>query len=134
MAGTKKRITKKDVAKLQAIVARDLLAGRIPFPDMAFLRRHPLVFVDAENVAGQMSLEGARVLPRASILAEAQSQDGVAYLHFQPPVVSGDEVELTLQGKLAAGSRTAGLSTVQVKYRKVGDRWERAGDPVSSSA
>lgn len=134
MAGTKKHITKKEIAKLQAIVARDLLAGRIPFPDIAFLQRQPLVFVDEENVAGKMSVKGARVLPRASILEEAQAQGEVAYLHFQPPVVRGDEVALTLQGKLAAKDRSAGLSTVQVTYRRVGDRWQRVSDPGLSSA
>jgi hypothetical protein len=59
----------------------------------------------------------------------------VAYLHFEPPQVSGEEITLTLKGKLVSRQgATAGLSGVQVKFREHLGKLEVVGDPAYFAA
>ena len=146
---SRSRVSKREIGELQKTLTKSVLTGEplpgstrsVVFPDAAFLDRHPSVYVDDENISGGMSLEGVpkpvRIVSRDAVAAKASSEGDWTYLHFQAPVVKGNEVQLTLQGRIAPhdpAQRTVGLSTIQVTFRKVADRWELVGDPVYSAA
>lgn len=137
----------KEIAKLQAMLVKSVLTGQpvpgstrtVNFPDAAFLHRQPTLIINDENVSGGLSLPGlskpARILSNQSITDEAKSYGDMTYLHFARPVVKGKTVQLTLHAKIALHDQgTAGLSTIQVTFRKVDDHWEVIGDPVYSAA
>jgi hypothetical protein len=135
------RVSQKEIGELQKRLAKLLLTGQLHFPDAAFLQRQPAVLIDDENVARSLSPGGLpkplRVLSRDTIQGEARAQGDLAYLHFQPPTVKGNEVQFTLQAKIAprdGAQRTMGLSTVQVTFRRVGKRWDLVGQPVLSAS
>ena len=125
-----------------ALLGEALPGGRGPtrLADLHFILRHPHVCLSEDNLAGKPSAEGLpkplRVMSRDELKKEAAAQGDLAYLQFRPaePVEGG--VRLTLEGKLATGDgrQTAGLSSVQVKFRKVGDGWETFGDPVAMAS
>ena len=136
------RATAPEVRKLQVLLLKSILTGEplpgglpVTFPDIAFVKREPVLYVDDENVQGALSLSGARKVSAEEIREKAETQGEVTYFHFDPPRVSGDEVTLTVHGKIASHKQgTAGLSTVQVKFRKTKDGWEAVGPPTYSAA
>lgn len=135
------------IHELQAMLMRSVLTGQplpgsdrpVSFPDRAFIDRQSVVYLEDENLEGDLSLEElsreVRVESRDAIRAQAQSQGEVAYLHFEPPQVSGEEITLTLKGKLVSRQgATAGLSGVQVKFREHLGKLEVVGDPAYFAA
>lgn len=133
------------VRELQQLVLESILTGQplpgggpVSFPDQAFLDRQAAVFIEDANVKGKLSVGGSkpvRVVSADAIQKEAESAGELTYLRFDPPRIAGEEVSLTLHGKIAAGNaRTAGLSTVEVKFRRTADGWEVVDNPTYSAA
>ena len=128
-----------------AITGRNLPGGNRPvqFPDLAFITRQPAIFVLDENLAGSVSLEDSplplRILSRELLEEEARTRkESVAYLAFNNKVLSKDEVQLTLEGRIvgydSAEAVPLGLSSIHVTFRKLGGRWEITGEPSFSAA
>ena len=138
--------TDDTLRQLQAALLKAVLRGEplpggdqpVTLPDLAFVLRQPAVFLSDENLAGPISVEGAprpvRVLSPEELAEEARGQGDVAYLRFGSAEREGDEVRLTLEARIASGDpqrRALGLSGLQVRFRREGDRWEVAADPAS---
>jgi hypothetical protein len=128
---------------LQAVLLERPLAGTerpLAFPDRAFLLRQPEIPLLDENLAPGLAVaETPRPLRIVSpqVLSELAAGGEVAYLHFHPAAVEGDDVTLTLEARLAApepARPTLGLSTVRATFRRLDGGWEAAGDPVMSAS
>lgn len=140
----------KTIADLQETLLKAALLNQ-PLPgserplrlsDLAFILRHPHIYLSDENLAGKISVEGLpqplRVMTRENLEEEARQSGDVAYLHFQPAEETEDgAIRLTLEGKLAlqdTSQHPLGLSSIQVKFRKVGARWESTDEPVAMAS
>ena len=110
--------------------------------DLDFILRHPNIYLSEENLAGKISGEGLpkplHITSDEELRKEAAEQGDVAYLHFRPAEqLDDDTIRLTLEGKFLTrdpGQHPLGLSSLQVKFRKVGDRWEIIDDPVAMAS
>jgi phage tail tube protein FII len=107
------------------------------FPDLAFILRHPNIFLSGENLFGAIVVEGLpkplRILSTEELAQEAVREGDIAYLRFQPPQATGERsISLTLEGRIATQDtqqRVMGLSGVQVKFTEDGGEW-KADEPV----
>jgi hypothetical protein len=135
----------KTLAHLQKSLLESALSGQpLPgseqpfrFPDLAFVKNQPEVFLLDENLAGSLSVEDmpvpVRVLSRDEIQRAAQAEGDRTYLSFQPPHKADGAVRLGLEAKIATpnpSQRAMGLSSVQVEFRKVGDDWKADDEPT----
>jgi hypothetical protein len=109
--------------------------GSARLADQAFILRHPQIYLSDENLAGAISLEGLpkplRIVSGKDVRHEADVQGDVAYLRFLPPHETADGIWLTLEARLYSGDpsqHSMGLSSVQVKLRKVDGGWELTGE------
>ena len=129
---------------LRAVVEGAPLPGTaraIRFPDLAFLQRHDSIYLADEGMAGTSvataSPKPVRVLSPAAVQAKAKEGGPLAYLQFGPSRIEEDTAEITLAGRMASPDpkqRSLGLSSMHVKFRKVGGRWEALGEPVFSAS
>lgn len=132
-----------DVGKLQELIVKSIVTGEplpggtapVTFPDVSFLQRQATVVIDIANFAGKVESVGGKSVRIASlqrIRADARAQGDVTYLHFEPAVVEGDEIGVTVQGKIASGDPqrgTGNLSHIQMRFRKRGRAWELVEPP-----
>ena len=148
MAKRKSKSTQSDktIAHLQEMLLKAALLNQ-PLPggsrqihlsDLSFILRHPYIYLSDENLAGKISVEGLqkplRVMTREELREAATAEGDVAYLHFQPPEEMDGALRLTLEGKLATQDQSQhplGLSSIQVKFRKVDDNWESVDEPIA---
>jgi hypothetical protein len=129
----------KTIARLQEMLLKAALlnqplpgSSRPPhLPDLAFILRHPHIYLSDENLAGKISVEGLQkplsIMSQEDLKKEVRAQGDVAYLHFRPPEEVDGAIRLTLEGKLIMqdpNQHPMGLSSIQVKFRKVGEQWE----------
>lgn len=135
----------KVLGALQELMLRSVLLGEplpgedrpLALPDLQFLRRGPVVTLVDENLAiprarAETELR-VRVRSTEELANEARRSGDVAYLQFGPPSRDGDDIRLTLQGKIAPGGHgrvPLGLSGVTVTFRKKDARWEAVAEPV----
>jgi hypothetical protein len=145
----KAKPSRKEILDLQEIVLRAVLEGvplpgsnlAIRFPDLAFLQRQDAIYVAGEEMAGRMisgsAPKAVRIVPVEALRAKAKESPGIAYLQFGRARIEDDNVELTLEGRMAAADPrqpALGLSSVHVRFHKVGGRWEVSGEPVYSAS
>ncbi|HVF51199.1 MAG TPA: hypothetical protein VNA19_13990 [Pyrinomonadaceae bacterium] len=145
MSDQKSKPSDKTLAQLQKSLLECALSGQpLPgsdrpfrFPDLAFVKNQPEVFLLDENLAESISVEDmplpVRVMSRDELQAAAQAEGDRTYLSFQPPHRAGDAVRLGLEAKIATpnpSQRALGLSSVQVKFHKVGDDWQADDEPT----
>ena len=135
-----------DVGTLQELIVKSIVTGEplpggtapVTFPDASFLQRQATVVIDAANFVGKFGSVGGKPVSIASlqsISTDARTQGEVAYLHFEPAVLDGDEIALTVQGKIVSGERGAGnLSHIQLRFRRQGRAWELIGPPSYSAS
>ena len=136
----------KTLARLQEMLLKAALLNEplpgssrpLHLPDLQFILRHPHIYLSDENLAGKISVEGLpkplRIMSQEDLQKAARTEADVAYLHFQPPDAVEDTVRLTLEGKLITqdpNQHPMGLSSIQVKFRKVGNRWDAEGDAAA---
>jgi|SRR6478672_9995662 hypothetical protein len=134
-----------ELAGLQSRVLDAVLSGTalepdgapIQFPDLVFLRRHPVVYVLDENLGGALDThEDVRVVPTAELHEAAREQGDIGYFHFRPADLADRTVRLTLEGKLmsAQSDRALGLSSIQVTFEQANGQWHAAGAPTLFAA
>jgi hypothetical protein len=129
---------------LKAVVFGEPLPGRaepVRFPDISFIARQPAIWLVNENLAAPILPEETRrpvrILSSEALHAEARTQGDITYLRFQPPETTRDVILLTLEARIAVGKPgqpMLGLSSIHVKFQRVGGRWEAADAPVYSAA
>jgi hypothetical protein len=128
-------------ALLKAVLLREPLPGvsqPLAFADLAFVLNQPEILVSNEHVAGPIAINDAprsvRVLSPSDIAKLVRHATGdVVFLRFQQPEVANDTVGLTLEAKLVprdGGQQPLGLSGVQVRFRKIGGRWQADEPPA----
>jgi hypothetical protein len=138
---------RKTVAHLQEVLLKAALLNQ-PLPgggrpvrlsDLSFILRHQFIYVSDVNLAGEISDEGLpkplRTVSKEEVQKLARDEGDLAYLQFRPAEELEDGViRLTLEGRLATqdpGQHPMGLSSIQVKFRKVGDLWESTDEPTA---
>ena len=135
----------KILAHLQETLLVAVLSGQslpgsdnpIRFPDLSFVLQQPKILLLDENLAGSISLKDSpvpvRIISRDDLQKEAHAEGDRAYLHFRPPQGSADSVRLTLEASIATqnpAQRTLGLSSMNVSFQKVGNRWQVGDEPA----
>jgi hypothetical protein len=138
----------KELLMLQELVVKAVLLGLplpgrtrvIRFPDLSFILNQNTIFLVDENLFGQISLEEpprpVRILSVEDLKQESQYRGDIAYLRFQPPKVGDDEIQLTMEAKIATrdpNKQTLGLSSIHVKFVKIEGTWIVVDDPVFSA-
>lgn len=113
----------------------------VSLPDLSFVFSQSSVVLADSNLAGPLSITASpkpvQVLSLDQILENARSERDVTYLEIQPAEISNDTVGLTLKAQIIPhdpAQRTLGLSSIRVKFRKVGDEWQIGEDPVFSAS
>lgn len=139
----------KELLSLQELIVKAILLGQplpgrtqpIRFPDLSFIVSQQSIFLVDENLFGQISLDKSprpiRIISVEDLRQESQYRGDIAYLRFQPPEVSDDEVQMTIEAKIATrdpNKLTLGLSNFQVKFVKVEGEWKVVEDPVFSAS
>lgn len=110
-------------------------------PDLPTVVSQPNVILADENLDQKVQVKGSpkpvKVLSLDEIREQASAGQDLIYLHFQPPDVGDNSVGLTLAAKIMPANpaqRTLGLSTVQIKFRKLGTEWMAESDPMYSAS
>jgi hypothetical protein len=139
----------EEIGRLQSMILDAVLSGRplpgsaepIRFPDFSFVLREPEALVLNKNLAPGFSLPSgskpARIISPAEIEAQAELRGEVAFLQFQPPGIATDEVDFTLEARIARKAprhEILGLSSCHVKFRKVAGEWQATGEPIYLAA
>ena len=140
---------KAEIGKLQGMLLTALFSGQplpgantpMNFPDLPTVVSQPNVILADENLDQKVQVKGSpkpvKILSLAEIRAQARAGQDLIYLHFQPANVGDDSVGLTLAAKIMPANpdqRTLGLSTVQIKFRKVGAEWLAESAPMYSAS
>jgi hypothetical protein len=142
-------VSQREIGQLQQNLLRSVLTGQplpgstrpINFPDLSFVLRQPTILVNNANLATPLAMQEhpkpMRIVSQRDIDLEAQSQGDVTFFQFQPPKVSENEVELTLEARIARRppeKGMLGLSNLHVKFRKLAGKWESVGEPIYFAA
>ncbi len=138
-----------DESELQTLLLRAVLSGTalpgaeqpVHLPDLQFVLQQSSIIVLDENLSASASTAGApqpvRVMSANELRLLTEQQGDTAYLQFAPPDVAADHVGITLAARIATGDparRPLGLSSIHVRFRKVGGNWVTVGEPVYSAS
>ena len=111
------------------------------FPDLPTVVSQPNVILADENLDKKVQVKDSpkpvKILSIDEIREQARTGQDLIYLHFQPPGVGENSVGLTLSAKIMPANpdqRTLGLSTVQIKFHKVGAKWLAESEPMYSAS
>lgn len=143
------RPSKEEIGELQEILLTAILSSQplpgadkpINFPDLAMIVNQPNIILADENLVRSVQIKASpkpvQILSSDEMREQARTHGDLTYLHFQPPEVGDNSVGLTLEGRIMPRNpdqRTLGLSTIQIRFHKVGDQWLAQGDPVLSAS
>src|SRR5262245_28525417 len=104
----------KVLAHLQEMVLQAVLSGKplpggstpLRFPDLSQIVNQPKIVVARENLAGNISVKNSpkpvSILSSKALRAEVGDQGEIAYLRFEVPTVSTNQIELTLEARVAS--------------------------------
>ena len=111
------------------------------FPDLPTVVSQPNVIIADENLDQKVEVKASpkpvKILSIDEIREQARTGQNLIYLHFQAPEVGENSVGLTLSAKIMPANpdqHTLGLSTVQIKFKKVGSEWLAESDPMYSAS
>ena len=132
------------ILQLQEMMLRAVLLGQplpganqpLRLPDLEFVTRHPYIYL-LDPVLLNDSPKPLRIVSLETLRQEAQEMGNIVYLQFHVGEVSDSSVNLRLEARIATGDANQhelGLSSVSVKFSKVGDEWQMVEPPISSAA
>lgn len=143
------RLSQEEIGELQGILLTAILSSQplpgtdkpVNFPDLAMILAQANVTLADENLGGDVQVKGSpkavQILSSDELREQARTGGDLTYLHFQPPEVGDDTVGLTLEGRIIPRNpdqRALGLSTIQIRFHKVGGHWLVQGDPMFSAS
>lgn len=125
---------------LDALLSGEILpgaSGPLWFPDLSFVLRHPAVALLSDNLAEDLSVEQlarpVRIVSLDTLQREAHLAGDIAYLRFHPAETEGDMTRLTLEARIVPRDpalHPLGLGGLQIRFRRVGDHWAVAEEPI----
>ena len=128
---------------LRAILNNQALPGSdrpLHFPDLPFVLSQPHIYLADNDIRGDINIEslGKPVqVTSETALAEGHKASGkVVYFQFRTSGESEDSFKLYLDANVqsAADSRKTALTSMEMKFRKIGDEWQMIDEPTSLSA
>ena len=135
----------KVVTQLQKVLVRAVLSGQpLPgltnstkIPDLSFITNQPVIYLVDKNLPGHFSISDSpkpfEIISPESLKQEIEKRGTVSYLQFQPPEGGDNVVGVTLDMKISSNDsnqREMGLSSIHVKFSKVGNEWQATEEPT----
>ena len=148
MAKSVAAITENELAKLKENVLRAVLNNQtmpgsdksLNFPDLPFvLNQTDIYLVDdtiKENITIEKINKPLQVVSQEFLNQKANETGNITYFKFNSKKSGKDNLLLTLETKVVSSSnqRSSSLTSMQMKFQKVGKDWKMIDEPTSLSA
>ena len=148
MAKSVAAITENELAKLKENVLRAVLNNQtmpgsdksLNFPDLPFvLNQTDIYLVDdtiKENITIEKINKPLQVVSQEFLNQKANETGNITYFKFNSKKSGKDNLLLTLETKVVSSSnqRSSSLTSMQMKFQKVGKDWKMIDAPTSLSA
>ena len=148
MAKSVAAITENELAKLKENVLRAVLNNQtmpgsdksLNFPDLPFvLNQTDIYLVDdtiKENITIEKINKPLQVVSQEFLNQKANETGNITYFKFNSKKSGKDNLLLTLETKVVSSSnqRSSSLTSMQMKFQKVGKDWKMIELPTSLSS
>ena len=148
MAKSVAAITENELAKLKENVLRAVLNNQtmpgsdksLNFPDLPFvLNQTDIYLVDdtiKENITIEKINKPLQVVSQEFLNQKANETGNITYFKFNSKKSGKDNLLLTLETRVVSSSnqRSSSLTSMQMKFQKVGKDWKMIDEPTSLSA
>ena len=141
-------ISENELAKLKEKVLKAVLNNQtmpgsnkiFNFPDLPFVLTQPDIYLVDDNIRNTVTIEKINKPVQTvtqEFLNQKTSESGkIVYFQFHSKKSGKDNLVLTLESKVLSSSdqRTSSLTSMQIKFQKVGKEWKMIDEPTSLSA
>lgn len=148
MAKSISTISENELAKLKEKVLKAVLNNQtmpgsnksLNFPDLPFVLNQPDIYLVDDTIKNNITIEKInkplQVVSQEFLNQKTSEAGNITYFKFNTKKSGKDNLLLTLEAKVVSPSnqRASSLTSMQLKFQKVGKEWEMIDEPTSLSA
>ena len=141
-------ISENELAKLKEKVLKAVLNNQtmhgsnkiFNFPDLPFVLTQADIYLVDDNIRNTITIEKinkpVQVVTQEFLNQKTSESGKVIFFQFHSKKSGKDNLVLTLESKVLSSSdqRTSSLTSMQIKFQKVGKEWKMIDEPTSLSA
>jgi len=148
MAKSISTISETELAKLKEKVLKAVLNNQampgsdksLNFPDLPFVLNQPDIYLVDDTIKNTITIEKInkplQVVSQEFLNQKASESGNITYFQFHTKKSGKDNLLLSLETKIISPSnqRSSSLTSMQLKFQKVGKEWKMIDEPTSLSA
>ena len=140
-------IPQNELARLKERVLRAVLTNQplpgsdhpLNFPDRAFVLNEPAIYLLDNDIKTDVKVEGldgpVQLISNETLAKQQEASGKVVFLQFRTSHISENSLNLRLDVKVqSAGGRQSSLTSMEMKFARLGDEWQMMDEPTSLSA